>query len=70
MILQEQLDFLKEVQEFHPDASSSSGRSHVPHQPLVASSSRRKLSSESGLLRNTREQVSVLGNIFACQFVR
>ena len=58
--LQERLDFLKDVQEFHPDASSSSGRSHVPLQPLIASSSRRKPSSESGLLRNTREEVSVL----------
>ena len=69
--LQEQLDFLKDEKEFHdPDSSSSSGRSHVPHQPLIASSSRRKPSRESGLLRNTREEVSIPGNVFACQLVR
>ena len=61
--LQEQLDFLKDAKEFHdPDSSSSSGKSHVPHHPLIASSSRRKLSRESEV-RNTREDMSIPGNV-------
>ena len=69
--LQQQLDFLKDEKEFHdPDPSSSSSRSHVPHQPLVTSSTRRKPSHESGVLRNAREDMSFPGGVFACQPAR
>ena len=69
--LQEQLGFLKDEKEFHdPDSSSNSCRSYVPHQPLVTSSSRRKPSRESGLLRKTREDMGIPGSVFACQHAR
>ena len=56
---------------FHdPASSSSSGRSHVPQQPLITSSSRTKPSRESWLLRNTWEDMSIPGSVFACQPVR
>ena len=45
--LQEQLEFIEDSKEFHdPDSSSSSSRSHVPHQSRIASSSTRKLRRE------------------------
>ena len=69
--LQERLDFLKDEKEFHdPDSSSNSSRSYVPHQPLITLSSRRKPSCGSGLLRNTREDMSIPGSVFASQPAR
>ena len=50
--------------EFHADSGSSSGISHVPNQPLMTSSSRRKPSRASGLLRDTRNDMGIRGNDF------
>ena len=69
--LQEQLDFLKDSKEFNDlDSSRSSGRSHVPHQPLTTLSSRRKLIHEFEVPRNTREYMRNSGNVFGCTPVR
>ena len=42
---------------------------HVPHQALITSSSR-KLNSEVRMLRNTREDMRIRGNVFDCQRAR
>ena len=42
---------------------------HVPHQALITSSSR-KPSREVGMLRNTRENTSIAGNVFDRQYAR
>ena len=44
-------------------------RTCVPHQALITSSSR-KPSRDIGMLRNTREDMSITGNVFDCQHVR
>ena len=55
---------------FHdPDLLSSYDSTYVPHQDLVSSSSR-KPSTEIGMLRNTRDDRSILGNIFDGQHAR
>ena len=42
---------------------------YVPHQTLISSSSR-KPSREVGMLRNTRGNMSIPGNVFDCQHAR
>ena len=42
---------------------------YVPHQALITSSSR-KPSREVGMPRNTRENMSIPGNVFDCQHAR
>ena len=65
--LQEQLEFIKDSKEFHdPDSPSSSGKTHVPHQHRIASSSKIKPSREPGLPRDTREDTSNPANAFDC----
>ena len=44
-------------------------RTCVPHQALVSSSSRKR-SREVGMPRNTREDMSIPGNVFDCQHIR
>ena len=44
-------------------------RTCVPHQALITSSSR-KPSRDIGMLRNTREDMSIPGNVFGCQHAR
>ena len=66
-----QVNFLSDAREFHdPDSGSSSGISHVPDQPLITSSSRRKPSRDSLVPRDTREDMSIPGHVFACQPAR
>ena len=58
------MNFLSDARKFHdPDSGSSSGRSHVPNQPLITSSSRRKPSRDSGVPRDTRDDMSIQGNV-------
>ena len=45
-------------------------RTYVPHQALITSSSIGKPSREIGMPRNTRENMSILGNVFDCQQAR
>ena len=64
--LQDKVNSLSDARDFHdPDTASSSGASHVPNKPFVISSSKRKLSCDSGLLRDTRNGVGIIqGNLF------
>ena len=48
---------------YDPDLLRSYERTYVLHQALVTSSSR-KPSREVGMLRNTREDMSIPGNVF------
>ena len=65
--LQERLEDIEEAKIFcDPDSPTSYDSTHVPHQALVTSSSR-KPSREVGMLRNTRENMSIPGNVFECQ---
>ena len=62
--LQERLEFIEDSRIFQdPDSPSSPGSAHVPHQAHITSSSR-KPRRESRMQRNTREDMSVLGNVF------
>ena len=55
----------KDVQELHdPDSGSSSGQSQVPNQHRIIASSRRKPSQDSGVPRNTRDDLSIRDNVF------
>ena len=54
---------------YDPDLPSSYDCTYVPHQALITSSSRMP-SREVGMLRNTRENMSILGNVFDCQHAR
>ena len=54
---------------YDPDLLSSYDSAYVPHQALITSSSR-KLSRDIGMPRNTREDVSLPGNVFDCQHAR
>ena len=47
------------------DSPSSSDSAHVSHQALITSSSR-KPSREVGMPRNTREDMSIPGNVTDC----
>ena len=68
--LQERLEFIEDSKIFYdPDSPSSFGSAYVPHQALVTSSSR-KPSRESRMQRNTREDMSIPGNVFDCQLAR
>ena len=61
---QDKVNFLSDAREFHAlDSRSSSGRSHVPNQPRVVSSSTRQPSRDSGVPRNTRDDLSIRGNV-------
>ena len=65
--LQERLEL---DSKFHdPDSSSSSGSALGPHQALITSSSRQPC-REFGVPRNTREDMSIPGNVFDCQLAR
>ena len=48
------------------DSPSSYDSAYVPHQALFTSSSR-KPRREVGMLRSTREDMSILGNVSDCQ---
>ena len=68
--LQERLDFIEDSKIFQdPDLRSSFGSAHVSHQALVTSSSK-KPSRDSKMQRNTREAMSIPGNVFDCQSAR
>ena len=63
--LQDKVNFLSDEREFHdPDSGSSSGRSHVPYQHRITSSSRRNPSRDSGVPRNTGNDMSIRGKVF------
>ena len=63
--LQCKADFLPDAREFHdPESGSSSGQSHVPNQHRNISSSRRRPSCDSEMPRNTRDDMSIRGNVF------
>ena len=51
---------------YDPDWPSSHDSAHVPHQALITSNSTEP-SRDIGLLRNTREDMSILGNFFDWQ---
>ena len=62
--LQERLEYIDDSKIFHDlDSPSGYDSTHVPHQALITSSSR-KPSHEVGMLRNTRENMSIPGNVF------
>ena len=67
--LQELLEFLEDSKIFYDPSPSSYDRASVPHQTLITSSSR-KPSREVGMLRHTREDMSITGNVFDCQHAR
>ena len=68
--LQERLEFIEDSKIFQdPDSPSSFGSAHVPHQSLITSSSREP-SRKSRIERNTREDMSIPGNVFDCQPAR
>ena len=68
--LQERLEFIEDSKIFQdPDSPSSFGSACVPHQVLITSSPR-KPSRESRMQRNTREDLSIPGNVFDCQPAR
>ena len=54
---------------FDHDSPSSYDSAYVPHRALITSSSR-KPSCEIGMLRNTRQDMSIPGNFFGCQHAR
>ena len=61
--LEERLEFIEDLKIFQdPDSPSSFGSAHVSRQALITSSSR-KPSRESRMQRNTREDVSIPGNV-------
>ena len=68
--LQERLEFIEVSKIFQdPDSPSSFGSAHVSHQALITRSSR-KPSRESRTHRNTRENMSIPGNVFDRQPAR
>ena len=63
--LQDKEDFLSDAREFHdPESGSRSGQSHVPNQQRIMSSSRRRPRRDCGVPRNTRDDMSIRGNVF------
>ena len=63
--LQDKVYFLSHAREFHdPESGSNSGQSHVPNQHRTMSSSMRRPSCASGVPRNTRDDMSIRGNVF------
>ena len=68
--LQERPEFMEDSKIFQdPDSPSSFGSAHVSHQVLIPSSSK-KPSRESRMQRNTREDMSIPGNVSDCQPAR
>ena len=68
--LPELLVFIEDLKIFNdPDLPSSYDSTYVPRQALITSSSR-KPSREIGMLRNTRENMIIPGNVFDCQHTR
>ena len=68
--LPELLVYIEDSKIFYdPDSPSSYDSACVPHQALITSSSR-KPSRDIGMLRNTREEMSIPGNVFECQHAR
>ena len=68
--LQERLEYIEDSRIFYdPNSTSSYERTYVPHQALITSSSRMP-SREVEMLRNTRENMSINGNVCDCQYVR
>ena len=68
--LQERLEFIEDSEIFQiSDSPSSFDSAHVPHQALITSSSRTP-SRETKMQRNTREGISISGNVFVCQLAR
>ena len=68
--LQERLEFIEDSKIFQdPDSSSSFGSAHVSHQALITPSSN-KPSRESRMQRDTREDMSIPGNVFDRQPAR
>ena len=68
--LQEPLEYVEDSKIFYdPNSPSSYDSTYVPHQALITSSSR-KPGREAGMLRNTRENTSIPGNVFDCQHAR
>ena len=68
--LPELLVFFEDSKIFYdPDSPSSYDSAYVSHQALITSSSR-KPSRDIGMLRNTREEMSIPGNVFECQHAR
>ena len=66
----ELLKFIEDSKIFYdPNSPSSSDSTNGPHQALITSSSR-TLSCDVGMLPNTREDVSIPGNVFDCQHAR
>ena len=62
--LQERLKHIEDSKIWYdPDSPSSYDSTHVPHQALITSSSR-KPEREVGMQRNTRENLSIPGHIF------
>ena len=43
---------------------------HVPHQALIISNSKKAWAAKSRILQNTRENMSIPGNVFDCQHAR
>ena len=65
--LQERVEFFEDPNIFYdPRSPSSYDSTYVSRQALMTSNSR-KCSREVGMLRNTREDLSILGNVFDCQ---
>ena len=68
--LQERWEHIDDSKIFYdPDSPSSYDSTYVPHQALITSSSR-KPCREVGMLRNTRENMSIPGKVFDSQHVR
>ena len=62
--LQERLDFIEDSKIIQdPDLRSSFGSAHVSHQAFEPS-------RDSRMQRNTREAMSIPGNVFDCQSAR
>ena len=68
--LPELLVFIEDMKFFYdPDSPSSYDNTYIPRQALITSSSR-KLGREIEMLWNTREDMSIPGNVFDCQNAR
>ena len=68
--LPELLEYIDDSKIFYdPDSPSSLDSTYVPHQALITSSSR-KPGREVGILRNTREDMSIPGNVFDRQLAQ
>ena len=64
------LEFIEDSKIFYdPDSPSSYDSAYVLHQAPITSSAK-KPSWEVGMPRNTREDMSIVGNVFDCQFAR